>query len=73
MYEKDLVQCLGHSRCSINMTYCSENIDDDNDERRRHLKLQRCPRTSPSPLTPLSGEKGRSQLITGRGWVEVSD
>lgn len=67
MYEKDLAQCLGHSRCSINVRvpfffYCSENNDE------RYLKQQRCLRISPSPLTPLPGEKGRSQLITSGGW-----
>lgn len=47
--------------------YGSKSDDNDGNERRR-LKLQRCLRTFPSPLTHLSREKGRSQLITGGGW-----
>lgn len=32
------------------------------------IRATKMPRALPSSRTPLSGEEGRSQLITGRGW-----
>ena len=73
MYKKDLAQCRRHSRCSINVSFFMA-VKVMTIIRIMMMMIKGGIRSyRDAQGVPLSGEKGRSQLITGGGWVEVSD